>query len=102
MCVFFSACIADDVNVTELLEQNDNDLTHCIRSVDKTIPALGKYWSQMCTIRLKIECNLKYTNSQIALTTTNQTNKRTIFILKSNQHQTNIHCVVHITDAGIT
>ncbi|XP_031617803.1 DNA repair protein RAD51 homolog 4 [Contarinia nasturtii] len=85
------------------LERSETDLMNRTTplAIDaRTVPALGKHWKSICAMRLQIERN-DPSNSN-ATSMSNTPNERTIRILKSIQHQTGIHCMVHLTDAGIT
>lgn len=68
------------------------------------VPALGKHWKQICSLRLQLQkpFNVTNSNASIAWQTTSSLNERTVRIIKSNQHPIDDCCVVRITDAGIT
>lgn len=69
------------------------------------VPALGKHWTDMCSIRLQMNKPKAISTTSASTSTkeaiTKQRNERTIRILKSNQHPVNACCVVHIKDAGM-
>lgn len=103
----FFVPISGDENAAEELDRSEADLmnrtTQPILS-EITIPALGKHWKSICSVRLQIQRLFDPSNCRATgATSANQmTNARTIRILKSNQNPTDIQCLVHITDAGIT
>lgn len=68
-----------------------------------TVPALGKHWKSICTLRLQVQRPVEASNSndETFVAMTQSTNERTIRVLKSNQNLLKTCCVVHITNAGI-
>lgn len=86
------------------LERNDSSLMNRTTSLtvgETTMPALGKHWTTICSLRLQIERQHDATNGNNPLNAV-ETNKRTIRILKGNQMHVNADCLVHLTDAGVT
>lgn len=55
---------------------------------ETAVPALGKYWQSICSLRLLIQ------RSTI--------NQRIIRILKSNHLKSGSKCVVQLTDGGVS
>lgn len=76
-----------DANVTQSQSTPTND---------KVIPALGKYWHSMCSLRLLL---LKQSNGT-AVGATPITNKmeRIVRIIKSNQLKTDNCCHINLSD----
>ncbi|XP_055316417.1 DNA repair protein RAD51 homolog 4-like [Sitodiplosis mosellana] len=96
---------AGDKSAIDDANQNEMDLmnqTESPKTTSALLPALGKHWNSICSLRLRIERKLDSTNSKSIFTTTEPSNERIIRILKSNQNQTDIHCMVHLTNTGIT
>lgn len=102
VCIFdFVAGRVGDDHATDNIERNESDLMNRTRSSmmrEKAVPALGKHWKSICSFRLQIE---RSSIDSIAMTSTTK-RERTIRILKSNQNQTDIVCMVQLTDVGIT
>lgn len=96
------------------VDDNDADESGVNRSMmlptvkEINVPALGKYWRIICSIRLQIQKSKDTPTTATAMASTStaaaiikKSNERTIRILKSNQHPANGCCVVHINDTGI-
>lgn len=102
--------ILGDANaVDSSINQSSNESTLPVITSSQ-VPALGRYWQMMCSLRLLISqsANLnKNVTTSIATPTTsisnfnNKNGQRTIRILKSNQLKTDTYCAVMLTDAGI-
>lgn len=110
---------ADEVHRMECDMNAENRTLSSPIAKEIHVPALGKHWKSICSIRLQL-AKSKLTSTTAtqagastsaaataaATTTTSvaitkQRNERIIRILKSNQLPVNICCEVHIKDAGI-
>lgn len=109
LCICLVSFCADDdqSNCPTELDRSETDLmnrTTPLAIGARTVPALGKHWKSICSMRLQIERNhhTVHRSNSTATSNTPNTSERTIRILKSIQHRIDVHCMVHLTDAGIT
>lgn len=106
------SCDVDDNDADEIhrMEVDVNGANRMMVPAAKEInvPALGKHWKTICSIRLQMQRS-KATSmtteeaaaAEAGMAITKKPNERIIRILKSNQHPANGCCVVHIKDTGI-
>lgn len=70
--------------------QSSNNDTH--------VPALGRYWQSICSLRLLI----KRSNDPKLIDSTASSQQRIIRIIKTNQLKTDNFCMVSLSDSGFS